>query len=135
MLSLWIGGQPVPASRPRVSKFGVYYSKTYNRWLKESWQFVDAFDALPTDRPIIVMVEAIFQKAKTSKLDHPTPDVDNLVKGPLDQINKLNKADPTRGIWEDDKQVVFMVASKRFAEPGEDPGFRIWYCELNEEAE
>ena len=45
MLSLWIGGQPVPASRPRVSKFGVYYSKTYNRWINDSWKYVEDFDA------------------------------------------------------------------------------------------
>jgi Holliday junction resolvase RusA-like endonuclease len=131
MLSLWIGGQPVPASRPRVSKFGTYYSKTYNQWMKESWKYVDTFDALPTDRPLIVMVEAVFEKAKSSKLDYPTPDVDNLAKGPLDQINKLTKATHgERGVWDDDKQVVFLVATKRFAEPGEEPGFRILYTEL-----
>lgn len=132
MLSLWIGGQPVPASRPRVSRFGTYYSKTYSRWIKDSWQYVDSFDAVPTDRPVIVMVECIFEKAKTSKLDYPNPDLDNLEKGPLDQINKLHKTDPTKGIWEDDRQCVFLVGAKRFAEPGEEPGFRIWYTELKE---
>lgn len=131
MLSLHIGGQPVPASRPRVGKYGTYYSKTYSKWIKESWQYVEKIEDLPTDRPIVVMVDAVFEKAKTSKLEYPSPDIDNLEKGPLDQINKLRKA-TERGIWEDDKQVVLLVGSKRFAEPGELPGFYVWYTELKE---
>lgn len=132
MLSLWIGGQPVPASRPRVGRWGTYYSKTYSRWLKDSWQYVESLDDLPTDRPLIVMVEAVFEKAPTSKLTYPHPDVDNLEKGPLDQINKVTK-ETGRGIWKDDKQIVLLVGTKRFTQPDEKPGFYVYYAELKED--
>ena len=128
MLSLWIGGKPVPASRPRVGKFGTHYSKTYQKWMKDSWVYVKDLDQVPTDRPIILVVEAIFAKAKTSKLSHPHPDVDNLAKGPMDQITKLTESGC--GIWDDDKRVVSLTVVKRFALPGEEPGFRVMYTEL-----
>lgn len=131
MLSLHIGGQPVPASRPRVGRWGTYYSKTYSRWLRESWQYVEGWEGLPSDRPIIVMVDAVFKKPKTSKLDFPHPDTDNLVKGPMDQINKLPAA-TSKGVWEDDKQVVLLVGAKRWAEDGEEPGFHVYFTELEQ---
>lgn len=53
---------PVPASRPRVGKFGTYYAKSYADWMKEAAGFVKA--AL---------------------------DVDNYAKGPLDVITKSGK--------------------------------------------
>ena len=129
MLSLHIEGQPCPASRPRVSKFGTYYGKTYSRWMKDSWKSVDTLQSIPTDRPVIVMVEAVYQKPKTSKLDYPRADVDNLMKGPLDQITKLAK-ETSRGIWQDDNQILLAVTSKRFAEAGEEPGFYLKYTEI-----
>lgn len=132
MLSLHIEGQPVPASRPRVGRWGTYYSKSYSRWLKDSWKYVEKWDALPSDRPIIVMVDAVFNKAKSSKLDYPHQDIDNLEKGPLDQINKLPAA-TGKGIWEDDKQVVLLVGAKRWAEKDEEPGFYIYFTELKED--
>lgn len=134
MLSLHIGGQPVPAARPRVSRYGTYYPKTYSKWIKDSWKYVENVDHLPSDKPIIVMIDAVFEKPRSSKLDTPAPDVDNLAKGPLDQINKLRKGTP-RGIWEDDKQVVLMVCAKRWASPGEQPGFYIYWTEHKEPTE
>lgn len=129
LLSLLIEGQPVPASRPRVSRYGTYYAKTYLGWIKDSWRYVDQLKSTPSDAPMIVMIECVFAKAKTSKLTHPLPDVDNLAKGPLDQITKLAK-ESNRGIWKDDKQVVALTVLKRFAEPGETPGFYLTYQEL-----
>lgn len=127
---LWIAGQPVPASRPRVSKFGTYYSKTYQQWLKTSWISVETFDVIPTDRPVVVLIESIFKKARTSTLTHPLPDVDNLAKGPMDQLTKLHAQHPERGAWLDDKQVVLLISSKRFAKPDEPEGILLQYAEL-----
>ena len=55
---------------------------------------------VPTNRPIVVRVEAIFETAKTRKLEYPSPDIDNLETGPLDQSNKLHKTEPTKSNWE-----------------------------------
>lgn len=131
-VSLFIGGQPVAASRPRVGKWGTYYGKTYSKWIKESWRYVDTIDDVPSDQPVAVFIEAVFEKAKSSKLHYPVPDVDNLAKGPLDQITKLVK-ERDRGVWTDDKHVVLLAASKRFALPDEEPGFRVYWTPLPQE--
>jgi hypothetical protein len=54
-------------------------------------------------------------RPKTGKLPSPLGDVDNYVKAPLDAI--------THGqlLWHDDKQVVTLLATKRYAIGGEQP--------------
>lgn len=134
LLSLFLSGQPVPAARPRVGRYGTFYPKSYTNWIKGTWADVRKLDQIPTDRPVAVVVEAVFQKARTSKLTHPHPDVDNLAKGPLDQLTKLSKETEQKfGVWLDDKQVQVLVVGKRFAEPGEEPGFTVYWTELENE--
>lgn len=122
LLSLWIGGKPVPAGRPRVSKFGTYYPKSYTAWLKESWAYVDKLETVVTDSPIALMIEAVCPTVKTSKFSMPMGDVDNFVKGPMDLLTKSQRA------WIDDRQVVLLTVTKRYAGPDEEPGFNIWWC-------
>lgn len=124
LFNLWIGGKPVPAGRPRVSKWGVYYAPAYTRWVKESWQYVSDLDTVPTDRPIAVLIEIICPAPKTTKSCAPMGDVDNFSKGPLDLLTK------TERVWLDDRQVTFLATAKRWASGTEEVGFKLWWCEL-----
>lgn len=108
--------QPVPASRPRVSKWGVYYAKPYREWQAAAKKLAQDFEKSPVGTiPLFVIVESVIQKARTSKLTMPTPDVDNLAKGPLDVITQADVS------WDDDKSISALLTLKRFAAPGEEP--------------
>jgi Holliday junction resolvase RusA-like endonuclease len=124
LVSLWVGGKPVPAGRPRVSKYGVYYPKTYTAWNKESWKDFDQLTGVPTDKPIALLIEVLCPTLKASKYTMPIGDVDNFIKGPMDQLTKTQRA------WIDDRQVVALTVVKRFIEPDEEPGFQLHWCEL-----
>jgi Holliday junction resolvase RusA-like endonuclease len=120
----FLGLAPVPASRPRVSKWGTYYAKNYAGWLKAAAKALEGEPSCPTDAPLVVFVEQIVEKARTSSLTYPRGDIDNFVKGPLDAITKSEK------LWVDDNQVVGLIAFKRFAENGEAPGTSVEFVKL-----
>jgi len=64
-------------------------------------------------------VAVLVEKARTSKLLHPTPDVDNYAKGVLDAIT-------ASGIfWVDDKQIVDLRIVKQWTDEGASPGYRV----------
>jgi Holliday junction resolvase RusA-like endonuclease len=117
---------PVPASRPNVGKWGVYYSKTYERFRRAAQQAVAGHKGKPTDGPIIVMIENIVERPKTGKLELPKGDVDNFAKGPLDVMTKAGT------FWWDDDQVAALFVSKRYAEPGEAARVIVEWCPLPE---
>lgn len=116
LASLVFPFDPVPASRPKVSRWGVYYGKTYKAWKEAAEKHLPAgeLDLAPTD-PVLVVVVAIQKRAKTSKAAFPNGDVDNYAKGPMDVVTKAT------GYWHDDKQVMWLLSGKRFAQPGEEP--------------
>lgn len=127
LLSFWMNVKPVPASRPRVTRWnGVYYGKTYEQFRTQAAEALVELESVPTDRPVVVLLEVICEKPKTSKKDMPRGDVDNYAKGPLDVITKAQK------IWQDDDQVAAMWVCKRFATDGEQPGIRVSWVELGE---
>jgi Holliday junction resolvase RusA-like endonuclease len=135
LFSLWMGGKPVPAGRPRVGRWGTYYPKTYQAWIKDNWRHVADITTLPTERALAVMVEVVAPTPK-SKQVAPMGDLDNFAKGPLDLITKKAKESKfLEGIWKDDRQITFLAVSKRFAVDDEEPGFKVWWCELEEENE
>ncbi len=127
--SLWIGGKPVPAGRPRVTRWGTYYPPSYTKWIKESGHFISDLEAVPMDKPVALLVEVLAVRPKTTKFDTPQGDVDNFAKGPMDLLTKSHKA------WLDDRQVVFLTVTKRWVDAGEEPGFQLWWCEVNDNAE
>lgn len=110
---------PVPASRPKVSRWGVYYGKKYAEWRKNAAAMMQEVDGSAADGPLIVFIENILEKPRTSTRAYPVGDVDNFAKGPMDIITKAEK------FWKDDDQVVGLAVFKRFAEPGEEAGTKV----------
>jgi Holliday junction resolvase RusA-like endonuclease len=45
----------------------------------------------------------------------PKPDIDNFLKAALDAVTKVG------GYWEDDHQIVWVTANKRWCHEGEEP--------------
>jgi len=120
LASLVLPFDPVPASRPRVTKWGTYYGITYKVWKQRAAAYlrnrsVVTGRGIPLATPLMVVVESIIKKPKTSKARYPKGDVDNYAKGPLDAITKTGE------YWEDDRQVVCLLSSKRFAAKDEQP--------------
>lgn len=107
---------PVPAARPRVTRSGrVYYPKTYSSWKSAAAKLLPAclFDAGLFRKlvgPLLVSLVCRVTRPKTTKLEHPKPDVDNYAKAVLDACNGL--------AWVDDEQVIGLVVVKEWAEPG-----------------
>lgn len=104
-LSLWLN--PVPASRPRVTRWGTYYSKTYKNWM------AIADDSIPTatyqfEGLVKVHVDFYVVKPKSSKLSRPRGDIDNYLKAILDAVTK-------KGYWLDDDEIVHLTATKQFS--------------------
>jgi Holliday junction resolvase RusA-like endonuclease len=115
LLHAAVRATPSPASRPRVGKFGTYYEKAYSAWKSECQRQLAVASTKSFSGPVAAHVEIICQRPKTTKLSAPKGDVDNYVKGVLDGATQA-------GVWTDDSQVEVLIATKRWAEPGEDPG-------------
>lgn len=115
---LYIPIDPVPASRPKVSRWGTYYSKRHNQYVKD---FRSYFDLCPPEwfylgnERLIVSVEFVCSRPKTTKLSSPRYDLDNLIKLPLDCMTSYDI------FWKDDVQIDYLFASKRFTETLEEP--------------
>jgi|TARA_R100001510_G_C7656200_1_gene215982 Holliday junction resolvase RusA-like endonuclease len=104
--------QPISASRPRVTRWGVYYGKRYTAFRKEAVGVVSGIESppdspLPLSGPLKVSVMFNVRRPKTSKLDYPNPDIDNYLKAVLDILNGH--------VWCDDRQIVDISGSKRWA--------------------
>ena len=106
--------EPLPASRPRVTKWGTYIAKPYKQWIDAALERIPEGNLwLDKTAPLLVVTTAVCTKARTSKLLTPRMDVDNTAKAALDIITKVG------GYWADDNQIVHLVTTKRFAAPGE----------------
>lgn len=109
---------PVPASRPRVTRWGTYYSKTYKTWRDQVYALIkEQSDVLDND--LTVLVRSNVLKPKTSKKDHPRGDVDNYAKGPLDALTQ-------KKFWVDDDLIVNLLSSKKFISEGEEPHTEVY---------
>lgn len=117
MMELTFPVSPVAASRPRVSKFGSYYAGAYKRFRHEAAPIVIdmlGVDFEPLDGPLSVDIECYCTRPKTTKLDAPKPDVDNMAKAILDLLNKK--------LWIDDSQIRSLRITKQWNVAGE-PGY------------
>jgi Holliday junction resolvase RusA-like endonuclease len=99
--------EPVPASRPRVTRWGAYYGKRYTSFRKQAELVIpEVF----TDQPLVgtleVLVTFFCKRPKTTKREEPRGDVDNYVKAILDSCNGK--------VFEDDDQIKRITATKRW---------------------
>lgn len=110
---------PVPASRPRVTKFATYYPKAHTTYAEFLRQFLKTTPEFPTNQPVELRIMCVMPPYKTS--DHPVhrADVDNLAKLPMDSMTKSGR------YWKDDDLIVSLVSLKRFAREGEEPHTKV----------
>jgi len=125
--------QPVPASRPKVAKFGVYYPKShteYREWLMKELKTLPEF---PTEG--VVEARLLFVMPPYKGSDYPThrADTDNLSKLPFDCMTKsVTEAGQPR-YWKDDNLIVSHMAFKRFCRAGESPHTKVRILSIDED--
>lgn len=128
VINIRLPSAPVSASRPRVSSYGAYYSKSYMNYRKETHSFLKGIRKdYPIDEKTLFKVELEFicyKPKKPSNKDCPRYDIDNLIKAPLDAITY------SKMIWKDDIQILEVTASKRYTKEGESHGTLIKITEV-----
>lgn len=109
---------PVAASRPRVGKWGAYYTGTYKAFREEAaakvWEILGT-ELEPLSGALTVSIELFVKRPKTTEREWPKADIDNFAKAVLDTMNGK--------VWEDDSQIVSLYVTKQWAAKGEDGYF------------
>lgn len=122
-LELVIPITPLPAPRPRLTKWGTaYYPATYVAFMKELAALLPP-KAEPLTGDLMVEVECVCKPIAKSKFTTPAGDCDNLAKGPMDALTKA-------GYYGDDRQIVDLHVTKRFPRAGEQPHIRVSLLEI-----
>ena len=126
-IEIFIPSKPVSASRPRVTSYGSYYSKSYMAYRKETWKFLKtiAKQYPPKEKTLFeVHTEFIcYKPARPANKDCPRYDLDNMLKAVWDAITH------SKLIWHDDIQIVRSKSSKRYQNKGEPYGTKITIIE------
>lgn len=124
--NLFIPVKPVPASRPRVGRFGTYFSKNYEDFRNECFTFLSKIkkNHPQTESKFIVEIEFICRKPSKPANEYPIGDVDNFLKGPLDALTKVGM------FWKDDVQVIDLRGTKRYQETDEAFGMHLKITEI-----
>ena len=103
--------KPVPASRPRVTRWGVYYTKTYKAWIMVAEHLLPDHVGTPLEVPVQATVLFAIPRSRTSKLVVPVGDGDNYEKAIFDILQK-------KGYLADDKWITTAIWRKRFLPHG-----------------
>ena len=123
MFQVTIKGKPATMARPRVTRRGVYYTKTLRESMRATEQELQV--AMQLQRPKFVdsacrvTIVACFKRPKKlgrgfRLLKSTQPDVDNIAKFYLDCLNRV-------GFWTDDKLVADLRCTKWFCADYESP--------------
>ena len=113
MLYIHLPTNPVPASRPRVTRWGAYYGKRHTACRSKTKALLAEMrgnETLPFELlsgRLVVWVVFQVERPKTSKLVTPRGDIDNYAKLVFDCCTKY--------VWEDDAQIDIMSARKVWA--------------------
>lgn len=116
VFSFVIEANPVPASRPRVPKWGrPYYAGNYRDWRTEAEGLLkEMVPQHPTLGPLFVIAEHVVTRPASRTKPYPRGDVDNYAKATLDAVTQAQ-------MWTDDDQVTLLVSAKRYAGENEEP--------------
>jgi Holliday junction resolvase RusA-like endonuclease len=125
--SFFLYCDPMPTPRPRATTRGgkfasIYHDRSYTSWKEALTENVRGVESYPGDvlaGPLTVSVRVQMERPRTSKLTHPKPDCDNLVKGLLDAITQSER------FWRDDSQVVDLRVVKAWADPEGPIGYHV----------
>ena len=108
---------PVPAARPRVSRWSTYYPKKYTRFKKEMEALTGELDTTPCENLVVVSlrfkikIPQSWSKKKRLERENTycnnNSDIDNYIKAMLDSLNGV--------YFMDDRQVVEVFASKKYS--------------------
>ncbi len=116
-MRIQIDGNPIPTARPRVTRYGTYNPRGREKTRLKTYFL--SLNLLCLQGPLKVVLEFNMPFPKTSnkktrhllsegKIHHiKTPDIDNLIKFILDCANGI--------LFDDDKQVIELWASKRYS--------------------
>ena len=130
-LTIWVSGKPVPKGRPRFGRGRTYTPKTtrdYEARVSETAQeALQGAGIARTGGRVAVVVTALYGVPKSYRgkqrtdallgMSYPSADADNVLKSALDGMNNV--------VYEDDRQVVQLGATKRWAREGEEEGLTI----------
>ena len=106
---------PVPASRPRVTRYGTYIAKTYAKYRKEICKQIDGLSIKKFTNPIYVEttfympIPKSLSIKKRNLLDGTFCDVggdmDNLLKAIWDSLNGHAYTDDKQIVWSQEKKI------------------------------
>jgi len=102
---------PVPASRPRVTRWGTYYGKRYTQWRASAEELLSEAE-FTFEIPVSVSVLFAIPRSKTGKLETPVGDGDNYEKAIYDLLQM-------KQYLSDDRLITSATWKKRFLCYGE----------------
>jgi len=108
---------PVPAARPRVSRWSTYYPKKYTQFKKDMEALTSELNQTPCENLVCVSLEFLIKIPKSwskkkrlaseNTYCNNNADIDNYIKAILDSLNGV--------FFIDDKQVVEVFAIKKYS--------------------
>ena len=111
--------KPVPASRPRVTKWGTYYTKTYKEYKVAAEKAIPVHRGVPLTAELGATIEFVCHRPKQTKLVSPRGDIDNHIKAIFDAVVGTKKQPKLYIV--DDELISHVDARMRYAEPDEEP--------------